>query len=116
MKDFLFLLLAWLFTLPFLIGSIVFAIYNGQDVTVITNPFKNASTLPLYVPVLCAVAIGFIFGAIMTWAAMGRLRTKIREQSKHIKSLEKQLDDGKNPSSQPHNYASIPLKLLGKRV
>lgn len=115
MKDFLFTLLAWLLTLPFLIGAIAFAVYNGGDVTVIANPFKDPLTLPLYVPVLFAIGIGFLFGSIMTWAAMGSLRAQRREQAKKIKVLEKQLEDVKNPSPVRHNYAATPLKLLGRK-
>lgn len=115
MKDFLFTLLAWLLTLPFLIGAITFAVYNGQEIPVIYNPFKDAATLPVYVPVLFAIGIGFIFGAIMTWAAMGRLRTQKREQARKIKILEKQLEDVKNPEPTRHNYAITPLKLLGRK-
>jgi hypothetical protein len=51
----------------------------------------------------------------MTWAAMGRLRAKTRAQAKHIKLLEKQLQDVKSPAPVTHNYATTPLKLLGRK-
>lgn len=92
MKDFLFTLLAWLLTLPFIIGAVAFALYNPQVSTFTLNPFREATELPVYVPVLGAIAIGFLFGAIMTWAATGRLRAERREQKKRIKALERQLD------------------------
>lgn len=115
MKDFLFILFAWLLTLPFLVGAIVFAIHNRADISIIVNPFHAAVTIPLYVPVLCAIAIGFLFGSVMTWAAMGRLRAQKRAQAKQIKLLEKQLDDAKHPAPLRHDYTKIPLKLLGRR-
>lgn len=92
MKDFLFTLLAWLITLPFIIGAIVFAVYNGEAIPVIVNPFKDPLVIPLYVPVLAAVAFGFVFGSVMTWAGMSAQRAKIRTQARTIKALEKQIE------------------------
>lgn len=115
MKDFWFTVLAWLLTLPFLAASILFALFNDGAVSVIYSPFRDALSLPLYVPVLFAVGFGFLFGAVMTWAAMGRLRAKLRAQTKQIKLLEKQLQDVKSPAPVTHNYAAFPLKLLGKK-
>ncbi len=115
MKDFWFTFLAWLLTLPFLAASILFALFNSGTVNVIYSPFRDALSLPLYVPVLFAVGFGFLFGAVMTWAAMGRLRAKARARAKQIKLLEKQLQDVKSPGPVTHNYASFPLKLLGKK-
>ena len=108
MKDFLFTLLAWLLTLPFIIAAIAFALYNQADVAVTVNPFKDAVTLPVYVPVLSAVAFGFVFGSVMTWAAMGRLRKERSDQRKKIKALEKQIANANQPVVTPHNYSLIP--------
>ncbi|HEU4838451.1 MAG TPA: LapA family protein [Micavibrio sp.] len=115
MKDFLFTLLAWLFTLPCLAGAIVFALYNPDPVSVTYNPFKEPLLIPVYVPVLTAVAFGFLFGALMTWAAMGRLRAEKREQAKRIKTLEKEIQAANSNAIIPHNYALIPSSFLDKR-
>lgn len=114
MKDFLFTLLAWLLTLPFLIGSVAFALYNQETVSVIVNPFRDPASLPMYVPVLAAIGFGFLFGALMTWAAMGRLRHKVREQSKKIKQLEKQADSANQNVIKPHNYTLLPSPFKNK--
>jgi len=115
MKDFLFTLLAWLLTLPCIIVAVGFALYNPQTSPVTLNPFRPAIELPLYVPVLGAVALGFIFGAIMTWAAMGRLRRERREQKKKIKALEKQLEAANQNHVAPHNYSLIPSSFTDKK-
>lgn len=114
MKDFLFTLLAWLITLPFIIGTVAFAVYNQDPATFILNPFRPAATLPLYVPVLTAVAFGFLFGSVMTWAAMGRLRKERRNQKKKIKTLEKQIETAGQTATPKHNYALIPSAFKDK--
>ena len=115
MKDFLFTLLAWLLTLPFIIGAVAFAIYNPQISDFTLNPFRPAMPLPVYVPVLGGVAFGFLFGAVMTWAAMGRLRRERAEQRKRIKALEKQLDAANQNQVAPHNYSLIPSSFIDKK-
>lgn len=112
MKDFLFTLLAWLLTLPFIIGAVAFALYNPQTSTFTLNPFREATELPVYVPVLGAIGIGFLFGAIMTWAATGRLRAERREQKKRIKALERQLDTAhQNQVVTPTHVMPSPLLI-----
>jgi uncharacterized integral membrane protein len=115
MKDFLFTLLAWLVTLPCIIGAIGFALYNADIVPVTFNPFREAVPMPVYVPVLAGIGFGFIFGSLMTWAAMGRLRQQKREQEKRIKTLEKQIESSGKSQVASHNYSLIPSIFLGKR-
>jgi uncharacterized integral membrane protein len=118
MKDFLFTLLAWLLTLPLIVGAIVFALYNGQDIEVTYSPFNLPVTLPFYIPVLGAVALGFILGSLMTWAGMSTLRHTAREQKKKIRALEKQLDAANQngqASIKPHNYSLIPSAFIERK-
>lgn len=114
MKDFLFTLLAWLLTLPFIIGAVVFAIYNQGMAAVTYNPFHASINLPLYVPVLFAIAFGFVFGSVMTWAAMGRLRKERRDQRKKIKALEKQISAANQNTVVRHDYTLIPSSFKDK--
>ena len=115
MKDFLFTLLAWLLTLPCIVGAIVFALYNADIVPVTISPFQDSVEMPVYAPVLAATAFGFFFGSLMTWAAMGRLRKEKREQAKRIKTLEKEIENEKSTSITSHNYTMLPSSFLGKR-
>lgn len=116
MKDFLFTLLAWLFTLPVIAGATGFAIYNPDIVPVMISPFREPVPMPLYIPVLIAIAFGFLFGSLMTWAGMASLRRDRRMLKKQIKSLEKENDDLKNRGGKPaiHNYALIPSAFMDK--
>jgi uncharacterized integral membrane protein len=115
MKDFLFTLLCWLVTLPFLIGAIVFALYNKEPVALTLNPFSSSMEISLYVPVLCALALGFVFGAVMTWAAMGRLRHERRQQAKRIRALEEQVKEADQAQSPLLASSANPaLRLLGR--
>jgi uncharacterized integral membrane protein len=116
MKDFFFTLLAWLITLPFIAASACFAFFNQEEVAISINPLYPPIPLPLYVPVLGAIAFGFLFGAIMTWAAGGDQRRKLHKQKKRINHLEKQLVNGVTANPRPfHNYGLIPTRLLQKR-
>lgn len=115
MKDFLFTLFCWLVTLPFIIGAIVFSLYNKESVVITINPFSNSMEIPLYVPVLCALAFGFLFGTIMTWAAMGRLRHERRQQAKRIRTLEQQVEtSGHAPAPITPAPTNSTLRLLGR--
>lgn len=115
MKDFVFTLLAWILTLPFIIGAVAFAVYNPDVISVTVNPFRPAVSLPVYVPVLTAIGFGFVFGAVMTWAAGGRLRKERRDQKKKIKTLEKQLEASNQNMVKPHNYALIQSAFFEKK-
>ena len=111
----MFTLFAWLLTLPCLVGAIVFALYNPEPVAITFNPFQEPMLVPVYVPVLTAIAFGFLFGAMMTWAAMGRLRAEKKEQAKRIKTLEKEIQAVNSTTITPHNYSLIPSSFMGKR-
>ena len=115
MKDFLFTLLAWLLTLPFIVGAVAFALYNAEIVPITLNPFRLPIAMPVYVPVLGAIGFGFIFGSIMTWAGMGHLRKERRDQKKRIKDLEKKIDASNQNNITPHNYSLIPSSFLDRR-
>lgn len=117
MKDFMFTLLAWLLTLPLIVAAVFFAIYHQQDVVVTWSPFNDPITLPLYIPVLSAIAIGFLLGCLMTWAGSARQRKAIRDQKKKIKALEKQVDAANTnvQAVKPHNYALIPSAFIERK-
>lgn len=114
MKDFLFTLLAWLLTLPFIVAAVTFAVFNDQAVPIIANPLHPPVLMPVYVPVLVAIGFGFLFGSVMTWAGMGKLRKDRRDQKKRIRDLEKKLEASNQNSGTPHNYSMVPRALLEK--
>ncbi len=115
MKDFVFRFLAWLVTLPLLFAAVAFAFFHTQQVEVIWSPWHAPLTVPLYIPVLTAIGFGFFFGALMTWAASGRLRSKAREQKRKIDALEKQIAVANQNTYKSHNYSVVPTRLLEKK-
>ena len=115
MKDLLFRTIAWVVTLPFLMGVIGFAFFHTETVSVIWSPWHAPSDMPLYVPVLIAIGFGFFFGCLMTWAAGGRLREKARMQKRKIAALEKQLSISNQNTYKSHNYGITPTRLLERK-
>lgn len=116
MKDFMFTLIAWLVTLPLIVASVVFALYNPEPISVTFNPFLSPVEVPLYMPVLAAIAFGFLFGAVMTWAAMGRLRRDKRQMATRIRTLEKELSDARTNAAPPdYGYQKPKFLLLGRK-
>jgi len=115
MKDFMFRFLAWLVTLPLIVGAVAFAIVNVAPVNLTLSPFHPPFSVPLYMPVLAAIGFGFLFGCLMTWAAFGRLRSKSREQRRKIRALESQLAKHSEQTYKYHNYSVVPPQLLEKR-
>ena len=52
--------------------------------------YKNIE-LPLFVPIILFVFIGFLWGALINWLNTAPLRHKTRVQSKEIKALKKDI-------------------------
>ncbi len=115
MKDFMFRALAWIITLPVFIVAVLFAFFHPQPVDILLSPFHAAVPMPLYLPVLGGIIFGFVFGALMTWAANGRLRAKAREQKRKIAALEKQLSVSNENTYKYHNIVSNPRLLLERK-
>lgn len=115
MKDFMFRILAWIVTLPVFVVAVAFAFFHPQPVEVLLSPLHGAITVPLYLPVLGGIVFGFVFGALMTWAANGRLRAKAREQKRKIAALEKQLASNNQTTYKYHNIVTNPRLLLERK-
>jgi uncharacterized integral membrane protein len=116
MKDLLFRSLAWILTIPLLIIAVGFAFFHTEIVGVTIAPWLAPIPLPLYIPVLTAIGCGFFFGALMTWAAGGRLRDRAREQKKRITALEKQLSIANQNTYSSHNYSETPSQFMTQKL
>ncbi len=81
----------WIIALPILIGCFIFAVYNSGYVPVVIPTNTNPITLPLYIIAFIGMAIGFIFGAIILWLSMSKLRKERRKYKKTVKRLEKEM-------------------------
>jgi uncharacterized integral membrane protein len=118
MKDLVFKILVWVLTLPLLLAVVAFALFHYQTVSITLNPFGGTITVPLYLPVLIAMAFGFVIGTVLTWAAGLRVRAEKRALQKKISALEKELALKKAPTpiQQRHDYARTPLPLLQRHI
>lgn len=115
MKDFSFRVLAAVLTVPLFFAVVVFAFLHTQPVEVTITPWHPVYVMPLYLPVMIAITIGFFFGALMTWAANGRLRAKAREQKRKIDALEKQLSLANENTYKYHNNDQPSPRLLERK-
>jgi len=82
--------LRWIFTLPFIVGAVLFALAHPQKVPLTYSPMSEPIELPLYFLTLLFLAAGFLLGCIMTWFGMGKLRKERRGYKKEVKTLTKE--------------------------
>jgi uncharacterized integral membrane protein len=80
--------LARLFALAFALFAILFAAANHGEVTLRLWPLPYVATLPIYVAVLGAVALGFLAGALALWPSLHRWRRASRREARTIAALE----------------------------
>jgi len=86
-------LFRWALTLPFIIVIVGFSALHSQKITIHLEPLYKNIALPLFVPIIAFVFIGFLWGALINWMNTAPLRHKSRVQSKEIKALKKDLSE-----------------------
>ena len=69
----------------------MFAASNREAVAIALWPLPLLVELPLYLPVLAALLLGFLFGAFSAWIAARRGRRELRRRGRRIASLEREL-------------------------
>jgi predicted histidine transporter YuiF (NhaC family) len=100
-------LLRWLLTAPFIILVVGFSALHAEEITINLEPLLRNISVPLFVPVIAFVFIGFVWGALINWTNSAPQRQKIRTQNKEIKTLNKEItalksklsDDKNSPAS-----------------
>ena len=71
-----------------------FCIFNNHDVNIYYLPFSDISiTIPLPYPLLICLFWGFVVGGFMVWANGSDIRKTLKTQDKHIKDLERKLEN-----------------------
>jgi len=80
--------LIWLLLLPLTIIFVAFAIANRHDVTVSLDPTPLAIEVPLYGLVFAGIFVGLLAGGLITWARAGKVRRQLREERRHVRRLE----------------------------
>lgn len=84
-------LLRWFFSLLVALAAVLFALGNRTSAEFLFSPFHNALTLPLFVPVLAGVAVGFMLGGALVWLNGAEGRAARRRQRRQIAQLEDRL-------------------------
>lgn len=84
--------LKFIFLLPIGIALVVFGVANRGAVTLLLEPFSPPGqaltlTLPLYVVLFAALALGVVLGSLVTWFAQGRHRKAERQAKREAERL-----------------------------
>jgi putative membrane protein len=83
--------LFWLLIAFVAIVLALFAASNREAVTLALWPLDLALQLPLYVAILGAFLIGFLFGGLVAWNAGRHRRREARRRRRRITALEHEL-------------------------
>ncbi len=81
----------WIVTAPAALAAALFAVSNREHVSVALWPLPDALDAPLYLVVLLALVLGFLFGELVAWLTAGRTRRLARERMRRIAALEREL-------------------------
>ncbi len=86
---------------------IFLSIANRHDVTLSFDPFSQATpeialTIPLFLILFGAIAIGVIIGGMAAWWAQHGKRKELRRSRKEIKELKAELDKLRGDMLRPY--------------
>jgi len=84
-------LLSWLAMIVVGVVVVVFSVSNRNLVTLDFWPLPFLQDAPIYIPVLIAGFLGFVFGGTISWFSAGGTRSKARKATRRASSLEKDL-------------------------
>ena len=84
-------ILTWLAMIVVGVVVVVFSISNRGLVTLDFWPLPVLQDVPVYIPVMIAGFLGFLFGGTIAWFSAGGTRSKARKASRRASSLEKDL-------------------------
>ncbi len=101
-------LLAWIVGLPVLVACVLFALDNRGTLVLGFWPAPWKLTGPVYLIMLAAVVIGFLFGGIIAWlgghrhrAALGRARAEAERLQSEAAELRRRLDAAEKAQRAP---------------
>lgn len=84
--------LTWLITIPLTLFTVLFAVSNGDDITLALWPLDGKATMPVYAFGLAMLGGGFFLGALFVWILSQRTRFLYWRTRRHNARLEKELD------------------------
>jgi len=100
-------LLFWIVALPLLFIAAFFAIANRETVTIDLWPVAGQISVPLFLALVAALYVGFLFGAVVAWWAGRTARARAREQARRAERLQHEVAelkarlDAANPQRVP---------------
>ena len=101
--------LAWVLIPPVAVLLALFAIANRDDVVISVDPLPFTFTLPLYLLVFGAVALGLIAGYLVMWVSGYRTRRDFRRARRRLAQVESELHAVRSDYALPTNSAaSVP--------
>ncbi len=86
-------LIRWIAGLIMTAAVVLFALGNREPVMLGWSPLAEPAQMPLFLPVLIALAAGFLAGGFSVWLNGAHARAEQRRQRKLIRELEKQVED-----------------------
>jgi uncharacterized integral membrane protein len=81
----------WVVTALVALLLVVFAVSNRESVTVTFWPLPVLIEAPLYLVVLLATLLGFLFGEVVAWIGGRRWRRHARQRRRRVEALEREL-------------------------
>ena len=91
-------IIAWLIALPVLLACILFALDNRGTLVLGLWPVPWKYSLPVYVWMLGAIVVGFLFGGLVAWlnahnkrAALHRARLEVERLEADVAELQRRL-------------------------
>ncbi len=105
---------AWIVIgLPLAAIVLVLAVINRHPVTLSLDPFSPEApalsiTLPLFMLLFAAVAIGVVLGGCLTWLGQGKWRRQARDQRKEAAKLRMQAERREHQAAAAQPAAAQP--------
>lgn len=100
--------LRWLIAAPFLLLLVLFMLSNQAAVTVTLWPTGLAWETQLWVPILAAMVVAFLLGAVLLWISELGQRRRARRAEQALALLEEQVKGLRANLAAPSSSASDP--------
>jgi uncharacterized integral membrane protein len=104
--------LRWILSLVIALAAVLFALANRDDVSFVWSPFHESVQLPVFVPVLIALLVGFMAGGFVVWVNAAPVRAERRKQRRVITKLEEELRDSEARAAAPVATAIVPASSM----
>lgn len=84
--------LFWIIVLALLFVAGFFAVANREIVQIDLWPLFTKVAMPLYLGLICALALGFVLGAAVAWWSGRAARSRARREARRADALQRERD------------------------